>query len=345
MKRALKALYLRAREAALKPLYVPAEAPPDPSSLRSVLLLRCDRIGDMVQATPLLEALREDLPLAGLSVLASEANAPVLEGFPGIERVYALPRSGRAAALAGLQRRGFDLVIDPSWEYGMDWPLLARRLGGRWRLGLDWSGRALWYNLRVPGPLPPAPAAELMLELCRRGLGLPLRSRPPRLHLREGEKAAARRRLAEAGLDPGRPLVLAHPGGHYPEQRWAIEGFAAVAELLSSSWQVLLAGGPSEEPLLRRASALAPGARALAFPSLREFMAALSCARLLVCNNSGPMHLACALGVRTLSLMGPTDPVLWSPPAPHRVLRRDPLSRLEAGEVARAALAVLEGRD
>jgi len=91
---------------------------------------------------------------------------------------------------------------------------------------------------------------------------------------------------------------------------------------------VILFGGPADEGLVERIrSGIPGGALASVTPDIRRFAALLSCCRLLVCNNSGPLHVASALGIPTVSFMGPTEKTLWLPLGErHVVLRIDDLS-------------------
>jgi ADP-heptose:LPS heptosyltransferase len=124
-------------------------------------------------------------------------------------------------------------------------------------------------------------------------------------------------------------LIGLHPGGRHPTQRWGAERFARLAGRLSElgSRPVVLGGGPDAGDV-DRIRRLAP----VEVPHLETDADAKSLARalagldLLVCNNSGPLHLASLIGVPTVSTMGPTRPELWWP-AGHRarVLRRDEL--------------------
>lgn len=344
MKRKVKTLYLKMRECLLKPLFTEAAAGIDLDSIQKILVLRFDRIGDMVQTTPLLEALKEEFPCARLSVLASEANAPVLLGNPHVDQVYRMPSRDRRSLLCILKEQQFDLLIDPYWEYDLPWVMVSRRIHARYSLGFDIYGRGLFYNLRVPGLLPALSAHELMLALCRKGLSRPFRSREPSIYLQEGETEKGKKALLEAGINPSKVVVLLHPGGYYPAQRWAPECFSTVAVALSETGrcETALVGGLEDEPLLRRAVLHRPSTRVIVTPSLRDFICLLSHARLLICNNSGPLHLACALKVPTFSTLGPTDRDLWAPRGPlHRVIERKQLEDLGEEEVIQQALALL----
>jgi len=334
VKRFLKSLYLPARRLVLSPFRRRAEPFVPAGPIRSILVLRPDRIGDMVQTTPMLAALKKEFPGSRITVLASAANGAVLDGNPDADRVVLEPPIAES----------FDLLIDPYWEYDLEWIWIARKVRARYKLGFDIWGRAIFYNLRVPGLLPGLSASEAMLDLCRRGLGRPFPDEKPRIFLLPGQREKGRKLLQEAGAGLGKPLVLLHPGGHYEFKRWPAGNFGKLAAALEreGACEALVTGGPADEPLLREAKNA--GARTLAAADLRSWICLLPHAALLICNNSGPMHVACALGVRTLCAVGPeADDYLWRPRGPlHQVLEADPLGSLTVAAMLDRARAVLE---
>ncbi len=345
IKQALKAAYLRSRAALLKPFYVAPAAAPEPRSLRRILVLRFDRIGDMVQTTPLFEALKEEYPQARVSVLASTANAPILDNNPFVDDVWVLPKRRRGRFLKELRDENeFDLLIDPFWNYDLEWPLVARKIRARHRIGLDIHGRGAFYDLRLPMNPRSLPASEGVLDLCRRALGREFASREPKIYLKESEREDGKKLLAAHGVDLSRPLVLLHPGAYDRRNRWRAEGFAEVGAALAQDREIsaLLIGSQGDEPLLRQAQAHRPEVRWLVAGSLRAFMGALAHARLFICNNSGPLHVAFALGVPTLSTVGPIDKTMWAPAGPrHATVERNPLDALGSDEVLAAAMRLL----
>lgn len=345
MKWMAKHCYLTLRGHLLRPLFPEAASEVNLDSVRTIVVLRFDRIGDMVHATPLLEALKGELPAASVTVLASEENAPILLGNPNVETVRIMPSRGRGKLLAALRDQRFDLLVDPYWEYDLEWARVAGKIGARYSVGFDVRGRGLFYNVRVPGPARGLSASEVMLALCRQGLGRPFRSREPKIYLQDGEAEAGREALLEAGVDSSKGIVLLHPGGHYPAQRWAPEGFAEVAEALvrTGKWATAVVGGPRDEPILHRATRHVPTVRVIVTRSLRDLIGLLPHARLLICNNSGPLHVAYALNIPTLSTLGPTDRALWAPKGRlHHIIEKEPLTALGAGEVIDRALAFLD---
>ncbi len=297
--------------------------PEDPERL---LVIRWDRIGDMVLTTPLLAALRRRFPSARLDVLASPANAPVLRDHPDVDRVVVWtgrPRSlrGRESrhALAGLRRERYGLVVDPI----MDWPLPPARLAARLaplRIGFGGGGREVFYSL--PAPLPDE-GAHFLANNARllAALGIEAPATLPRLGLPPRDPPTALRALG------------VQPGGFYPAQRWPFKRWVElVSGLLDSGGitsAVLLLAPDDEAALARTWASGCPGQPVVRPADAWELATAIRGLDLLLCNNSGPLHLAGALGVPTLSTLGPTDPVRWWPVGPHQVVVRSPDGTIE----------------
>jgi len=146
------------------------------------------------------------------------------------------------------------------------------------------------------------------------------------LQLPERELRAGRRLLEEAGVDLQAPYIVMAPGGHRPDdpKLWPIERFAAVAATLTrDGWQVVVVGTEQEA---QRATQICQEARRAADltgrTSLLQLGAILRGARLFIGNDSGPAHLAAALGRRTLVIIGPTDPEQTGPRGEGHILMR-----------------------
>jgi ADP-heptose:LPS heptosyltransferase len=132
--------------------------------------------------------------------------------------------------------------------------------------------------------------------------------------------------LRQLGAPSGWPRIAVHPGGHYPAQRWPVERFAVVAVALAAKrgGKVVIIGGPGEDELVR--TLYRYGAEhAVIVPAVDvlTLAAVMSRCDLLLGNNSGPLHLAGAIGLPTVSVMGPTDPArFWPMGREQTVLRR-----------------------
>lgn len=303
----------------------------DPAKIGKILFIRVDRIGDMALSTPALRALKEGFPAAELTVLAGPSAAPLLENNPSVDRVMIYDRSAglrRRLALAGrLRRLNFDLVVDPYDDRELQTAWLAGFTGAPFRVGYPCGGRECFFTLVVDRPAESGHLVDVVLRAVE-SLGLSIRSRDPELFLTAQEMQEAGHWLAGHGLG-GKPLIGFHPGAFYETQRWPVEYFGELLHLVQSQGRAdtVLFGGPGDEGIVRKIEQRSRRAfPVLVAGSLRHFCAVLSRCKLLVCNNTGPLHVASALGVQTLSFMGPTDRVKWMPVGRHhRVLRMDEL--------------------
>ncbi|MBI5189864.1 MAG: glycosyltransferase family 9 protein [Nitrospirae bacterium] len=346
MKKTVLSAYLGLRAALMLPF---ARVRPgfDPSRVRSVLVIRNDRVGDMVLTTPLLRAIGESMPEAELTVLASASNADVLTGNPDVARVVV--QSGGLIKTAGeLRQSRFDLAIDPVLTYGLGTAILCLLSGAKYRAGFAWAGREALFNL----PCPPAEGGGHIvarhLDIAR-ALGLAFIPSAPGIYISASEREAALDVMRGAGVDPGSggPLVAIHPGGYYPSQRWPARRFGELAQGLADRYgaRPVFFSGRAESGLVEEASAAMRDRPArLAGLGMREFLAALSLCRMFAGNNSGPLHCAAALGLPTLSFMGPTDTELFAPYGPgHAVLRKRLLPCLGCGKGYCERMTCMEG--
>jgi ADP-heptose:LPS heptosyltransferase len=293
--------------------------PPPPSRVARLLAVRVDRLGDMVLTTPALADLRRHFREAEITVLAPAAPLELLAGHPAVDRRVALTAAGLPPHLVGR----FDLAIDFSSDDGLRGAMLAGRTRARWRIGLGGGGRQVFFNLKGPRAGRARHVVDLHADLVR-ALGAEPSGARPALYPSAEERGAAAARLAALGA--AAPRAIIHPGGHYPTQRWAPEMFAEVITRLTARTgsACIVIAGPGEEDLVERIRAVTPDALWAGPLGVREMMALVASCELFVGGNSGPLHVAGALGVPTVSVMGPTDPRRFAPRGPaDRVVRRD----------------------
>jgi len=147
----------------------------------------------------------------------------------------------------------------------------------------------------------------------------------PELKLTPGQADFARSYYTGCGIQDRDILIGIAPGGFYPSQRWPAEKFARLADQAIRRFgaKVLLAAGPHEQGLLRDIVAhMQEKPFVAAGLPLDQLAALISRMNVLVCNNSGPLHIAAGLGVPTVSTMGPTDPLLWQPQGEGQIVIR-----------------------
>ena len=296
------------------------------------LIVRLSAIGDVVHTLPALAALRGHGFEVGWAV---EPRArPILDGHPLLDHVTPIPavrgfRVGPArAAAAALRARRYDVALD---FQGLWKSALWARLSGAPRV-VGWSRRwrreplsSVLSGERVDLPPTVTHVIDENLALLR-PLGIEaVGSRDFGLPRFAEEEKAVERALAESGVGPG-DLVVLNPGGGWPEKLWPAASFGALARgLRDRGLRPLVSWGPGEEPLAERVVAASAGAASRSFPTtLRGFTELARRARLVVAGDTGPLHLACAVGTPVVGLFGPTDPARNGPFSPADVVLRAP---------------------
>jgi heptosyltransferase-2/heptosyltransferase-3 len=295
----------------------------DTTAIRDVLVLRLDRIGDVLMSLPALADLRAALPGARIRLavgnwsLEVARSAPVDEvlvwsapwvGRPseGSESVLALCRKARALRAARLDL-ALDLQGDPR-SAALLWLTGARIRAG---YGNGGGGYLLTHVL-------PLDETVSWVEECRRAVAaLVGPAAPPRPFdpLGDDDRAFARRLFETLKLESRRPLVGVHPSGGRTIKQWDVGRFAEVAARLQREFgaTILITGAEADRALSARIAAELPGrpfdlAGRL---SVRETMAVISALDLFLSPDTGPMHMACAVGTPSVSVFGPSDPVRY----------------------------------
>jgi heptosyltransferase-2 len=287
----------------------------------NVLVIETGLVGELLVITPALRAIRTAYPAARITVAVTPGSAPVLVGNPNVDRLLALSKRERGGFLgllrlaSWIRAKRFDvaLVLHTSFRSA-----LAAAIGAvPVRAGLSSEGRGFLLTHKTPRDRAAYEVDEHLkvLEL----LGVPSAGRELELHLTEEERDAARS-LLPGGADES-PLVVLHPGASREIRRWPAERFAELGARLSSraGAAVVFAFGPRERPLAERVELWFERER-LSMPStvfpenVRILGAVFERADAVVTNNTGPMHVAAAVGTGGVFIHGPTPVARWHPP-------------------------------
>jgi lipopolysaccharide heptosyltransferase I len=279
--------------------------------------VKLSSLGDVIHALPTLEALREAHPRGHLTWLVEAAAAPLLLGHPALDEVWAVPRvrlgqqlrGDDLRSLARLVRRvraqDFDLVLDlQGLLKSALWVALARSPR---KVGYNGTreGSYLVLTERVPPYNPDAHAVWRYLNLAHYLGAAP---GPPRFRLGSAVPGASQI-LADLG---SRPVAVLHPGARWVSKLWPAAAWARLAEWLSreKGLYVVLTGSGADQELAGAilAETATPVHNLAGRTTLAELAALLKQATLAVTTDTGPMHLAAALGTRVVALFGPTAP-------------------------------------
>ncbi|MBN1383310.1 MAG: glycosyltransferase family 9 protein [Elusimicrobia bacterium] len=322
----IKNIYLFFRQCLFFPLrfILPVRSVPDLFRIKNILVVRIDRLGDLVLTMPLVYSLKKYIPGCRITVLGNRKFISLLEDDNAVDEI--IPYDSFFSVLRHLSKREFDLVIDPLFDYVLKTALLSFLLKSKWRIGFDIAGRGSFFNLRAAYSLDRKHFIDETLELLE-PLGIYSDIKQPKLKIGLDRRNEV---LKKYGIQSDDFIIVLHPGGHYPSQCWPAENFAKLADRIVSGHtnvSIIFTLGSGEERIYNQIKEKFAGVNniyLLKDLNIKELAAVLSNAKLFIGNNSGPLHLACALGIPTVSTMGPTVPWRWWPHGEgHIVLRKN----------------------
>ena len=289
-------------------------------------------VGDLVMATPVLEAAVADARFARVSILVREHLAALLEGLPCGAAVVPIraqrgsagaarrgqPLGGRAGETELWRALAPDVALLLSNSFASAWRAWRARVPVRAGSALGGRRFLLTHAVRPPmsdGRRAPIATAHLLNDVA--GLaGLYPKDAAPRLAVGAAQRARARAELAALGLESDARYVLCCPGAAFGAAKlWPPASFAAVLDALGAERGLrgVVSGGPGEEPLIRAVCAAArsaPISLAEAPRDLGRLKALVAEAALVLVGDSGPRWIAAALGVPCATVMGPNFPEL-----------------------------------
>lgn len=275
--------------------------------VRRTLIVGLNWIGDTIMAMPAVEAWRRENPDAHLGILARRGLTPLWELHTAADKIigYESTNSGTFAAARALREGRYDRAcIFPNSFRTAIIPFIARTPE---RIGTAGQLRSLLLTRKVN--IDPRGGHQAMEYFSLLGLAAPETVSPPRLNISEGARELAANRLE--GMP--QPVVGLIPGAaRGPSKRWPAEHFAEVGKHFAREhgYGVALFGGPDDEELCESLrDQIGENTRSFAGKtSLKEWAALLASCRLVVCNDSGGMHLAAAVGTPLVAIYGLTDP-------------------------------------
>jgi lipopolysaccharide heptosyltransferase II len=305
-----------------------------PDGRPAILLLRLERVGDLLMTLDAIEAVRRLAPDAAIDLVVGEWNDAIARVIPGIDRVETLSAGWLARgadslsflALAkrawGWRRRGYDLAIN--FEGDIRSNVLLGLSGARCRVGFGMAGGGPMLTDCVPFD-PAVHTRTSTVRLVERAFDLAPGSqqgpvpRPGRARLAVPDEARMRAAALLTGFADTARIVVVHAGGGREIKQWNLDRFADVVNRLAASHAaaIVLSGNAGDRALVDAVKAdLDPGVRCLDLVGridLVTLAAVLEKADLLITGDTGPMHLAAALDTPLIAVFGPSDPERWGP--------------------------------
>lgn len=301
--------------------------------MKRALVIRFSSLGDVLLTLPAARSLKEAFPRAEIVYLTKAAYRPLLVGQPGIDRVVAFEEAGPGLPALARLCRGlgrFDLALDLHRTLRSRACLRAVRADRKLAYRKDALLRRLWaagwMRGRMAGAQPHV--IDRYLEPLRR-LGITPAHGVPALRIDPGAVASADAQLAAAGVRDPEHIAVVVPGARWTNKRWPAPSFAAVAAGLRdmAGLEPVIVGDAADREAAEAVRALIPGGAAslVGGTDVLGLAAILKRARVVIANDSGPAHLAAAVGTPVVALFGPTHEAFGFAPrgAGVRVLSRD----------------------
>jgi lipopolysaccharide heptosyltransferase II len=286
----------------------------DHGTIGKLLVIKLRAVGDVILSTATLPNLRAAFPEATIDFLVERSCRDVIEGNEHVDNVIAFSKTwmNGAKILLDLRRARYGMVIDLFGNPRS--ALMTFASGARYRVGYDFRGRSYAYNILVKPRGAEVHNVEFNLDALRR-IGVPAITKSPYFPLAEADREFARIEAGKLGLT-GRLVIGFNPGTNRPTERWPEEKFAELGALLAGrrSARICVFWGPGEKPLADAIAGRIGEAAVVAPPtSLKQLGAMFERCSLVVSNDTGPMHIAAALGIPTVGIFGPVNPLLQGP--------------------------------
>ncbi|MEM4240124.1 MAG: glycosyltransferase family 9 protein [Candidatus Woesearchaeota archaeon] len=297
-----------------------------------ICIFKIGAIGDVLVSTPMVHALRQRYPKARIDYWTGQWSAGALEGNKDLDNVVAFDDATffkkRVDLVIGLARRiasqRYDtmFILDKHWSLGT----FGRLCNVPVRIGFDRDGEGFAHTAAVPFGKT-RHESDYYLDLAYLAGAKKVKNPKIELWLSAQDKKFASDFFRKNRLAPKKTIGIVPGGAKNPGQnavvkRWPVERFAEIAKALAGKgWQILLIGrSPGDDDVLpAMLSAVPNAANAIGSFTIRQSAALLQKCRLVICNDSGPMHMAAAVGTPTVSIFGPTDPRHWAPRGPKHI--------------------------
>lgn len=302
-------------------------------------IIRLSAIGDVLHATPVARALKTKFPACHITWIVGQASYPMVKDNPFIDEVYiwsrerweTMMRQGKWIEAWRMWRqlrqdmaaRRFDIALD---VHGLLLSgMVTKVTGAPRRIGLGDTKEPNWLFMTERSPSQPQEVHAIQRYLSiLRPLGITTHDYKMTLCLDEQAKRYAEEFFTRHAIRKNEKVVVLNPATTWPAKNWPAEFFAAAADALARNARIIVCGGPGDIEIVNKvmARSAAPVINAVGQTSLQQLAAIIGRANLVIAGDTGPLHMAVALGVPTVSIFGPTDPARFGPLSPgHIVLR------------------------
>ena len=292
-----------------------AETKIDKEKVKKILVIKLRGIGDVVLSTVVLNNLRKDFPNVQIDYLVETPSKPGLAGLKDVNQVLIFERKDfwkKVSLIRRIRKNHYDLVLD--FFTNPSTAIITFLSGAKYRVGFPYRGRTYAYNIFGPAERGKYHAAQLHLETLKL-IGLTYKEKEVHYSISSPALSFAEKYFSSIFSDKDFVIGVCPTGG-WASKKCDPEKFAEIADAVKSKYdsKILILWGHSDEDdarkiqlLMNHESVFAPST------SIQELAALISKCKVLIANDSGPMHISTAVGTPVLSLHGPTNPLMQGP--------------------------------
>ena len=293
---------------------------------KRILIVRTDRIGDVLLSTPVIKALRDSYPNAYMAMIVSPYAKDIVEGNPYLDEVIIYDKDGKHKSWVrsmkfarNLKKKKFDLtiILHPTNRVHLVtfFARIPKRVGYDRKLGF-----LLTDKIRHTKQLGEKHELEYALDLVRY-LGIEPKDKSLFMPIKPESEKWVEELFQQEGIEKTDKLLVIHPGASCPSKIWPSERFAEVADRLMEKYgfKVLLIAGPKDIKIAQEVikKMRHPAVNLAGKTSVSQLATILKKCQLFISNDSGPVHIASALGIPVISIFGRNQkglsPLRWGP--------------------------------
>jgi heptosyltransferase-2 len=293
---------------------------------KRILIVRTDRIGDVLLSTPVIKALRDSYPNAYMAMIVSPYAKDIVEGNPYLDEVIIYDKDGKHKSWVrsikfarNLKKKKFDLtiILHPTNRVHLVtfFARIPKRVGYDRKLGF-----LLTDKIRHTKQLGEKHELEYALDLVRY-LGIEPKDKSLFMPIKPESEKWVEELFQQEGIEKTDKLLVIHPGASCPSKIWPSERFAEVADRLMEKYgfKVLLIAGPKDIKIAQEVikKMRHPAVNLAGKTSVSQLATILKKCQLFISNDSGPVHIASAVGIPVISIFGRNQkglsPLRWGP--------------------------------
>jgi len=286
-----------------------------------ILLIRTDRIGDVILTLPLVDTLKYNYPDAKIDIMVNKRVFELVQDYPNINKVHAIEKDSIKDILCICKSDNYDtaIIVRPLFSIA-----LAVFLSGiKYRLGTGYRWYSFLFNIKHFQHRKYSVKHELEYNLnllneldCKR-----IKDVTPRLQIEESLLEKVKEKLREKNVNLSKDIVIFHPGSLGSAKTWSVENFVKLINLLyedkSCDFSLLVTGTISDNYVLNKIEDIV-GSKVLIIKNLglKEYAALCKIAKIFVSNSTGPIHIAAAAGTFCVGFYSPVkveSAVRWAP--------------------------------